>query len=215
MEDNAKAGFRLLFKSIKDAPWYTDLAKKSVWIHLIIEVGDSDVEVLNVGTHVLAWSAVWIAKTFGPTLQPVLFDGVPRQRGEVVFHVTLEAYRGGKHVAVLGNMPDTFTGGTLDIRQIGTAIPVRAWGSTALARTVRDWPTMLAGTIVVALVFAPANSPTFLVSSPTAGGITIACGTLTVLPFITVHHWRVWGSLDRGWPNIDSADAWACNIPHA
>ena len=114
-----------------------------------------------------------------------------------MFHVALEAYRGGKHVSVFGNMSDTFTGGTLDIRQIGTAIPVRAWGSTALTRTVRDWRTMLAGTIVVALVFAPVNGPTFLVSSPIAGG------TLAVLPLITVHHWRVWGSLDRGWPNIN------------
>jgi hypothetical protein len=112
-------------------------------------------------------------------------------------------------------MPDTFTGGTLDIRQIGTAIPVRAWGSTALARTVRDWSTMVTGGIVVTLVFTPANGPTFRVSSPAAGGVTIACGTLTVLPLITVRHWRVWGSLDRRWPNIESADAWACNIPHA
>ena len=84
-----------------------------------------------------------------------------------------------------------------------------------MAGTFRYWPTMLAGAVVVTLVIAPANGPTVLVSSPAAGGVTIACGTLAVLPLITVHHWRVWGSLDRGWPNIESADAWACNIPHA
>ncbi len=40
----------------------------AVPIHFVIKVGDGDVEVLNEGTHDLAWSAVWIAETFGPTL---------------------------------------------------------------------------------------------------------------------------------------------------
>ena len=76
-------------------------------------------------------------------------------------------------------------------------------------------PTMLAGVVVTTLVIAPANGPTVLVTSLAAGCVTIACGTLAVMPLIPVHHWRVWGSLDRGWPNIESADAWACNIPQA
>jgi len=112
-------------------------------------------------------------------------------------------------------MSDTFTGSTLDIRQIGTAIPVRTWGSTALAGTVRRGPTMLAGAVVVPVVIAPTNGPTVLVTSLAAGCVTIVCGTLAVLPLIPVHHWRVRESLDRGWPNIKSADVWACNIPHA
>ena len=50
----------------------------AVPIHLVIEVCDGDIEVLNIGTHNLAWSAVWIAKAFTSTRQPVLLDGVPR-----------------------------------------------------------------------------------------------------------------------------------------
>ncbi len=49
----------------------------AVPIHLVIKVCDGDIEVLNVGAHNLTWSAVWIAKAFIPTLQPVLLDGVP------------------------------------------------------------------------------------------------------------------------------------------
>ena len=52
MEYNAKAGFRLLFKSIKDAPWYTDLAKKSVWIHLILEVSHDACQVAFAGSRI-------------------------------------------------------------------------------------------------------------------------------------------------------------------
>jgi hypothetical protein len=99
-------------------------------------------------------------------------------------------------------MSDTFTGGTLDIRQIRTAIPVRSWWSTALAGTIRYWAAMLEGAVVVALIHAPTNGPTVLVASPAAGGVTIPCGILAVLPLITVYHWRVWRALDRGWPNI-------------
>ena len=40
----------------------------AVPIHLVIEVCDGDIKVLNIGTHDLAWGAVWIAEPFGPTL---------------------------------------------------------------------------------------------------------------------------------------------------
>jgi hypothetical protein len=132
-----------------------------------------------------------------------------------MLHVALQAYRGGNHVTVFGNMPDTFAGGTLDVRQIGTAIPVRTWGSTLLAGAVGTRPTMLAGAVVTTLVIAPANIPTVLAASPATGDFTVAWCTRAVLPLITVHCWRVWGSLDWGCPNIKSADAWACNVPHA
>ena len=52
MEDNAKAGFRLLFKSVKDAPWYKDLAKKSVWVHLILEVSHEPCRVAFGGNRI-------------------------------------------------------------------------------------------------------------------------------------------------------------------
>ena len=96
--------------------------------HLIIKVCDGDIEVLNIGAHNLAWSAVWISEAFVPTLQPVLLDGVPRRGGEVMLHGALQASHRGKHVTVFGNVPNTFAGGTLDVRQIGTAIPVRTGG---------------------------------------------------------------------------------------
>ncbi len=50
----------------------------AVPIHLVIEVCDGDIEVLDIGTHNLSWSAVWIAEAFVPTLQPILLDGIPR-----------------------------------------------------------------------------------------------------------------------------------------
>ena len=61
----------------------------AVPIHLVIEVCDGDIEVLNIGMHNLAWSAVWMSEAFVPTLQPVLLDGVPHQGGEVMLHVAL------------------------------------------------------------------------------------------------------------------------------
>ncbi len=36
----------------------------AVPIHLVIEVYDGNIEVLNVGAHNLTWSSVWIAKAF-------------------------------------------------------------------------------------------------------------------------------------------------------
>ena len=41
----------------------------AVPIHLFIEVCHGDIQVLNISTHDLAWSAVWIPETFVPTHQ--------------------------------------------------------------------------------------------------------------------------------------------------
>ena len=71
----------------------------AVSIHLVIEVCDGDIEVLDIvshiGTHNLSWNAVWIAEAFVSTLQPILLYGIPRQGVEVMLHVALQAYRGG------------------------------------------------------------------------------------------------------------------------
>ncbi len=110
--------------------------------------------------------------------------------------VVLQAYRGGKHVTVFGNVPDTFAGVTLHVRQIGAAVPVRTWGSTLLAGTVGARPAMLAVTVVATLFIAPAIVPTVPVTSPTPSDFTVARCTRAVLPPKTVHHWGVWETLD-------------------
>ncbi|SIR39291.1 hypothetical protein SAMN05880558_1133 [Aeromonas sp. RU39B] len=38
VDENARTGFRLFYRSMKSAAWYRDLAKKSVMFHLILEV---------------------------------------------------------------------------------------------------------------------------------------------------------------------------------
>jgi len=52
MEDNAKSGFRLVFKSVKSATWYKDLAKKAVWFHLILEVAHEQRQVAFGGARI-------------------------------------------------------------------------------------------------------------------------------------------------------------------
>ncbi len=119
-----------------------------------------------------------------------------------MLHVALQAYHGGKHVTVFGNVPDTFAGGTLDVRQIGTAIPVRTWGSTLLAGTVGARPAMVTGMVVTMLFIAPDTVPTVLITSPTTGDFTIAQCTWAVMPLKSVHRCGVWETLDLGCPNI-------------
>ena len=38
VDDNARTGFRLFYRSMKNATWYRDVAKKAVMFHLILEV---------------------------------------------------------------------------------------------------------------------------------------------------------------------------------
>ncbi|MGL6525716.1 hypothetical protein ACSZNV_12365 [Aeromonas hydrophila] len=38
VDDNARTGFRLFYRSMKNAAWYRDVAKKAVMFHLILEV---------------------------------------------------------------------------------------------------------------------------------------------------------------------------------
>lgn len=48
--DNRRSGYRLMYCSMKDAPWYRDLAKKAVWVHLLLDVAYES-SIVTFGRH--------------------------------------------------------------------------------------------------------------------------------------------------------------------
>lgn len=53
VEENARSGYRLFYRSMKSAPWYRDVAKKAVMFHLILEVAHEQRTVAFGGKRVL------------------------------------------------------------------------------------------------------------------------------------------------------------------
>lgn len=52
VDDNARTGFRLFYRSMKNAAWYRDVAKKAVMFHLILEVAHEQRSVVFGGKRV-------------------------------------------------------------------------------------------------------------------------------------------------------------------
>lgn len=52
VDDNARTGFRLFYRSMKNASWYRDVAKKAVMFHLILEVAHEQRTVVFGGKRV-------------------------------------------------------------------------------------------------------------------------------------------------------------------
>lgn len=52
VDDNARTGFRLFYRSMKNAAWYRDVAKKAVMFHLILEVAHEQRAVVFGGKRV-------------------------------------------------------------------------------------------------------------------------------------------------------------------
>lgn len=52
VDDNARTGFRLFYRSMKNAAWYRDVAKKAVMFHLILEVAHEQRTVVFGGKRV-------------------------------------------------------------------------------------------------------------------------------------------------------------------
>lgn len=67
VDDNARTGFRLFYRSIKNAAWYRDVAKKVVMFHLILEVAHEP-KTAHFGKHVIhleRGQLVCSARSFG------------------------------------------------------------------------------------------------------------------------------------------------------
>ncbi len=93
--------------------------------HLVVECCNRDVQVFDICLHHLTWRPSWIAEAFVPFSQPVLFDGIPRCRGEVMAHVFIETDGPSEHVAVFSNMPNATARVVVDIGKEGPAVSVR------------------------------------------------------------------------------------------
>ncbi|WP_425855870.1 conserved phage C-terminal domain-containing protein [Aeromonas veronii] len=52
VDENARTGFRLFYRSMKNAAWYRDVAKKSVMFHLILDVAHEQRSVVFAGKRV-------------------------------------------------------------------------------------------------------------------------------------------------------------------
>lgn len=52
VDENARSGFRLFYRSMKNAAWYRDVAKKSVMFHLILDVAHEQRSVVFAGKRV-------------------------------------------------------------------------------------------------------------------------------------------------------------------
>lgn len=67
VDDNARTGFRLFYRSMKNAAWYRDVAKKAVMFHLILEVVHES-KTAHFGKHVIhleRGQLVCSARSFG------------------------------------------------------------------------------------------------------------------------------------------------------
>ncbi len=71
VSENARNGFRLAYSSMLNAPWYKDVAKKSVWLHLLLDAAYESREVTFNGNRLtihrgqLACSARSLGKACG------------------------------------------------------------------------------------------------------------------------------------------------------
>ncbi|HDN9019610.1 TPA: conserved phage C-terminal domain-containing protein [Aeromonas salmonicida] len=71
VSENARNGFRLAYSSMLNAPWYKDVAKKSVWLHLLLDAAYESREVIFNGNRLtihrgqLACSARSLGKACG------------------------------------------------------------------------------------------------------------------------------------------------------
>ena len=52
VDENARTGFRLFYRSMKNAAWYRDVAKKAVMFHLILDVAHEQRSVVFAGKRV-------------------------------------------------------------------------------------------------------------------------------------------------------------------
>lgn len=52
VDENARSGFRLFYRSMKNAAWYRDVAKKAVMLHLILDVAHEQRSVVFAGKRV-------------------------------------------------------------------------------------------------------------------------------------------------------------------
>ncbi|MFM5248104.1 hypothetical protein ACEUAH_20675, partial [Aeromonas caviae] len=51
--DNRRSGFVLLYKSLKEAPFYRDPVRKALWLHLLLEAAHERCEVSFNGNRLL------------------------------------------------------------------------------------------------------------------------------------------------------------------
>ena len=100
------------------------LALPAIPFHLVVECCNRDVQVFDICAHHLTRRPSWMAEAFVPFSQPVLFDGIPRRRGEIMAHVFVDTYGRSKHVAVFSNMPDATARIALDIGEEGPAVSI-------------------------------------------------------------------------------------------
>lgn len=54
--DNRRSGFVLLYKSLKEAPFYRDPVRKALWLHLLLEAAHERCEVAFNGNRLLCCS---------------------------------------------------------------------------------------------------------------------------------------------------------------
>lgn len=53
VSENARNGFRLAYSSMLNAPWYKDVAKKSVWLHLLLDAAYESCDVTFNGNRLI------------------------------------------------------------------------------------------------------------------------------------------------------------------
>ena len=82
---------------------------------MVIQARNSDVQLLDICTHDLAWGVGGVPEVFPSPIKPFLLNGIADCRRHVMFHVPFEADGGSEHVTVFRHMTDSFARGTLDV----------------------------------------------------------------------------------------------------
>jgi hypothetical protein len=111
-----------------------EIAVPAIPVHLVVQIGHRNIQVLEVRPQYLARRDCGVTKPLFPFGKPLFLNGVTGGWREVVFHVHFEANGRSKHVTMLRNVTDTFARLTLNLRKEGESVTVEAWEAALLSR---------------------------------------------------------------------------------
>jgi hypothetical protein len=112
------------------------IAVPAIPVHLIVQIGHRNIQVLDVHPQYLARHDRGVTKPLFPFGEPLFLDGIMGGWREVVFHVLFEANGHIEHVTMLRNVTDTIARLTLNLREEGASVAVEAWEAALLSRTL-------------------------------------------------------------------------------
>jgi hypothetical protein len=113
-----------------------EIAVPAIPVHLVVQIGHRNIQVLDVRPQYLARRDHGVTKPLFPFGKLLFLDGIAGGWREVMLYVPFEANGRSKHVTMLRNVTDTFARLTLNLRKEGASNAVEAWEAALLSRTL-------------------------------------------------------------------------------